>query len=174
MIILRCIWKENQACRRESFSESVQHPRGQREPESRTHGPERVTEVRLNCSQPPHQRQTEVERREGSQGEGEGKTQDQEWLLAAQCYHSLVYCFPTCSPQPLYTRACVCVCSDAQSCQLFRTLWTDGPPGSSAHGSLQARILQWVAMPFSRGSLPPWDRIHISGVFCIGGQILYH
>ena len=26
------------------------------------------------------------------------------------------------------------------------------PPGSSAHGILQARILEWVAMPFSRGS----------------------
>ena len=26
------------------------------------------------------------------------------------------------------------------------------PPGSSVHGSLQARILEWVAMPFSRGS----------------------
>ena len=27
------------------------------------------------------------------------------------------------------------------------------PPGSSAHGILQARILEWVAMPFSKGSL---------------------
>ena len=26
------------------------------------------------------------------------------------------------------------------------------PPGSSVHGTLQARILEWVAMPFSRGS----------------------
>jgi len=26
------------------------------------------------------------------------------------------------------------------------------PPGSSVHGTLQARILQWVAIPFSRGS----------------------
>ena len=28
----------------------------------------------------------------------------------------------------------------------------DGPPGSSVHGTLQARILEWVARPFSRGS----------------------
>ena len=27
-----------------------------------------------------------------------------------------------------------------------------GPPGSSSHGILQARVLEWVAMPFSRGS----------------------
>ena len=26
------------------------------------------------------------------------------------------------------------------------------PPGSSVHGNLQARILEWVAVPFSRGS----------------------
>ena len=26
-----------------------------------------------------------------------------------------------------------------------------GPPGSSAHGILQARILEWVAISFSRG-----------------------
>jgi len=31
-----------------------------------------------------------------------------------------------------------------------------GPPGSSAHGILQARILEWVAIPFSRG--PSWPR----------------
>ena len=29
------------------------------------------------------------------------------------------------------------------------------PPGSSVHGILQARILEWVAIPFSRGSSQP-------------------
>ena len=29
------------------------------------------------------------------------------------------------------------------------------PPGSSVHGILQARILEWIAMPFSRGSIFP-------------------
>ena len=41
------------------------------------------------------------------------------------------------------------------------TLWNPmdtSPPGSSVHGSLQARILEWVAMPFSRGSSWPRDR----------------
>ena len=28
------------------------------------------------------------------------------------------------------------------------------PPGSSVHGILEAGILEWVAMPFSRGDLP--------------------
>ena len=31
------------------------------------------------------------------------------------------------------------------------------PPGSSVHGIFQARILEWVAVPFSRGSSPPGD-----------------
>ena len=36
------------------------------------------------------------------------------------------------------------------------------PPGSSVHGILQARILEWVAMPSSRGSSSPRDQIHFS------------
>ena len=35
-------------------------------------------------------------------------------------------------------------------------------PGSSVHGILQARILEWVAMPFSRGSSQPRDQTRIS------------
>ena len=40
-----------------------------------------------------------------------------------------------------------------------------------AHGILQARILEGVAMPSSRGSFQPRDQTHIS---CIGRQVLYH
>ena len=36
------------------------------------------------------------------------------------------------------------------------------PPGSSVHGILQARILKWVAMLFSRGSSWPRDRTQVS------------
>ena len=45
------------------------------------------------------------------------------------------------------------------------------PQVSSVHGISQARILEWVAISFSRGSSWPRDQIHIS---CIGRQILYH
>ena len=40
------------------------------------------------------------------------------------------------------------------------SLWPHAcsPPGSSVHGILQARILEWVAIPFSRWSSPPRDR----------------
>ena len=41
------------------------------------------------------------------------------------------------------------------------------PPGSSVHRVLQARILQWVAIPFSRGSFPLRDRTQLS---CIAGR----
>ena len=36
------------------------------------------------------------------------------------------------------------------------------PPGSSVHGILQARILEWIAMPSSRGSSWPRDRTSVS------------
>ena len=42
------------------------------------------------------------------------------------------------------------------------------PPGSSVHGILQARILEWLAMPFSRGSFCARDRTHVSYVSCTG------
>ena len=36
------------------------------------------------------------------------------------------------------------------------------PPGSSVHGIFQARILEWVVIPFSRGSFRPRDQIQVS------------
>ena len=44
-------------------------------------------------------------------------------------------------------------------------------PGSSVHGICQARILEWVAFPFSRASSQPRNHTHVS---CIGRRILYH
>ena len=48
------------------------------------------------------------------------------------------------------------------------------PPGSSVHGILQARILEWVAISSSRRSSQPRDQTHISYVSCIGKRILSH
>ena len=48
------------------------------------------------------------------------------------------------------------------------------PPGSSVHGILQGRILEWVAISSSRASSQPRDQIHVSCVSCIGRQVLYH
>ncbi|KAM9706767.1 acyl-CoA-binding domain-containing protein 6 isoform 8-T10 [Dama dama] len=49
-----------------------------------------------------------------------------------------------------------------------------GPPDSSDHGILQARVLEWVAMPSSRGSFPPSDQTRVSSISCIVRQILNH
>ena len=38
------------------------------------------------------------------------------------------------------------------------------PQASSVHRNLQARILEWVAFPFSRGSSQPRDQTHISHI----------
>ena len=46
--------------------------------------------------------------------------------------------------------------------QLFVTLWTRNLPGFFVPGILQARILVWVAMPFSRGSSLPGDGTWVS------------
>ena len=48
------------------------------------------------------------------------------------------------------------------------------PPGSSVHGIRQARILEWVATPFSRESFRLRNQILISCVSCIGRWVLYH
>ena len=71
----------------------------------------------------------------------------------------------------------LCACMLSQSLQSCLTLChpTDcSPPGSSVHGILQTRILEWVAMTSSRGSSWPRDRTCISYVSCIGRQVLYH
>ena len=66
------------------------------------------------------------------------------------------------------------LCLDAQSCPCLCGPVDCSLPGSSAHGILQARILEWGALSYSRGSSWPRDRVCISCVFCIGRQILYH
>ena len=56
-------------------------------------------------------------------------------------------------------------CARAQSFQPCPTLLDHmdcGPPGSSVHGVLQARTLEWVAMPSSRGSSQPWESTAIN------------
>ena len=55
----------------------------------------------------------------------------------------------------LWRIACVCVYVCVLVTQLCLTLCDPvyyRPPGSSVHGILQAKILEWVAISFSRGS----------------------
>ena len=55
------------------------------------------------------------------------------------------------------TQSCLTLC-DPVDCNLL---------GFSVHGILQARILEWIAIPFSRGSSQPRDRTRVSH---IGGR----
>ena len=63
-----------------------------------------------------------------------------------------------------YLHSCVLSCSVASnSCDPADC----SPPGSSVHGISQARILEWVAISFSRGSSWPRDQTQ---VYCIAGS----
>ena len=64
----------------------------------------------------------------------------------------------------LVTQSCLTFC-DPQGCRL---------PGSSVYGIFQARILEWVATPSSRGSSQPRDGICISYISCNGRWVFYN
>ena len=66
---------------------------------------------------------------------------------------------------------CIHACLAAQLCLTFCDPMDCHPPGSSVHGILQARILEWVAIFFSKWSSQPSDQTQVS---CIGRWILYH
>ena len=66
---------------------------------------------------------------------------------------------------------CVCVLTHVR---LFTTPMDYSPPGSSVHGIIQARILEWVVISYSRGSSWPRDWTCVCCISCIGRQILYH
>ena len=59
----------------------------------------------------------------------------------------------------------ICLCSVMWSCSVVSdsaTPWLCSPPGSSVHGISQARLLEWVAISFSRGSSQPRDWTQVS------------
>ena len=66
---------------------------------------------------------------------------------------------------------CVCVCVLSHVCSPMDCSLL----GSSSHGISQARILEWVAIFFFRGSSWPKDQTcFISCISCLGRQIIYH
>ena len=65
----------------------------------------------------------------------------------------------------------MCVCSVTQLCPALCDSMDCSPLGSCVHGIFQARILEWVAISFSRGSSQPRVQTHMS---YIGRWILYH
>ena len=67
--------------------------------------------------------------------------------------------------------SCVCVCSVTQSCPTLCDPMNCSYPGFSVQGILQARILEWVVISYSRRSSWLRERTWVS---CIGRQILCH
>ena len=56
------------------------------------------------------------------------------------------------------------VCEVAQSCPTLCNSMDCSLPGSSIHGIFQARVLEWVAISFSRGSSLPRDQTWVSRI----------
>ena len=67
--------------------------------------------------------------------------------------------------------SCAVLCLVAQSCQTLCDPMDCSPPGSSVHGILQAKILEWVAISYSRGSSRPTDRTRVS---CITARFFFY
>ena len=70
-----------------------------------------------------------------------------------------------------------CACINYFSCTSVDSFWPYGPQPQeipSVCGILQTWILEWVAMPSSRGSSWPRDRTCISYISCIDRRVLYH
>ena len=86
----------------------------------------------------------------------------------------------TCSPVPLVY---VCVWTNAILSQsvcacVFSRIWLCdpkdcSPPGSSVLGISQARILEWVVIPYYKESSWSRNQTHVSCISCIGRWIFY-
>ena len=79
-----------------------------------------------------------------------------------------IYYKPTVKYRHIYEKVKVLV---AYSCLTLCDPVVCGLPGSSVQGILQARILEWLVIPFSRGLSQPRDQIQVL-LHC--RQFLYH
>ena len=90
----------------------------------------------------------------------------QQWARKTSCQWA--------RPTQLSLMLCVLCAKSLQSCPTLCDPMDRRPPGSSVHEILQARVLEWVAMPSSRGSSPPRDWTCISYVSCINRWVPCH
>ena len=101
---------------------------------------------------PDENSETYVVGRRRGEKEGEGTEEEHSFFLHL---HPWVW---SCISEKQVTVAQPCLTlHDPVDCSL---------PGSSVHGVLQARILGWVAIPFSRGSSQPRDPTQVSCIAC--------
>ena len=112
---------------------------------------------------------------ETNQGQEKNSSSFIEWRPPETTTGTHAVDFSTCSFWGSKTKTAVCVCTlSCFSCfQLFDPV-DCSLIGSCVHGILQARILEWVAMPSSRGSSRPKDQTQVSYISCIGRWAVYH
>ena len=83
------------------------------------------------------------------------------WLVALSIFPCTCWPFVCLWESVISGSLCALV---MQSCPTLCNPTDCSPPSSSAHGILQARILKWTAIPFSRGSCRPRDQALFSCV----------
>ena len=93
-------------------------------------------------------------------------------LRTGFCYCCFIFFFsPNVDLFTCHLISSLCVCANLlQSCPTLCNPLDCSPPGSSVHGILQARILEWVTISVSRGSSWPRDRTQVSYVSCTAGR----
>ena len=99
---------------------------------------------------------------------GSSRPRDQIHISCIFCVDRLIL-YHWATWEALCVCVCVCVCMCvlvAQPCPTIFNSMDCSLPGSSVHGILQVRILEWVTIPFSSGSSWPRDQTQVS---CITG-----
>ena len=91
-------------------------------------------------------------------------------ILHLNIFLTLIVVYVSCSQDEVEKSFAktVLIRASVQSCPALCDPMDCSPPGSSVHGILQARRLEWVAMPFSRASSQPRDGTQGS---CIAGRL---
>ena len=96
------------------------------------------------------------------------KLSSSTWVGTLVSANSKIYCNIHLLRRSLQLLLCVQLCPTLCNPEVY------SPPGSSVHGILQARTLEWVDMTSSRGSSQPRDWTCISYVSCTDRQVLCH
>ena len=84
--------------------------------------------------------------------------------------HEVLTAGPPTKPLNCYHYHYSCACSVTSVMMTFCDPMDSSPMGSSVHGILPARILEWITMPSSRGSSPIKGRTRVSYFSCIVGS----
>ena len=92
------------------------------------------------------------------------------WLIFSVLLWEPIDCKRPEDRDGVFSPWCLCCCLATQSCLTLCNSMDCSLPGSSAHGILHARILEWVAVSSFRGSSRPRDWTCISGISCTTGR----